>query len=45
MTTREHYLLSPSPTGKEKLMGTHGLGLFVLKDFKEMFLKISHHLE
>lgn len=38
-------IFSPSPMGKEKLVGIRSLGLFVLKDSKEMFLKNSHCLE
>lgn len=38
-------IFSPSPMGKERLMGIRDLGLFVLKDSKEMFLKISYCLE
>lgn len=38
-------IFSPSPMGKEKLMGISNLGLFVLKDSKEVFLKISNYLE
>lgn len=36
---------SPSPMGKEKLVGIRGLGLFVPKDSKEMLLKNSYCLE
>lgn len=38
-------IFSPAPMGKERLMGIRDLGLFVLKDSKELFLKISYCLE